>query len=196
MSTNNILNNLNIPAKQKIKIEEFDEPLEHPGKIFLAEIHGSAQRLLKIRKLSKYIRFCKCCLLPSETTGVVIPYSCLDNKRDFGLGIFLYFQFIKFCILIAFICACLSAIPTMVFSIRYSNDLTEYCDLYYKEKNSYDKINNINNDLKNYFYTNSEYCLKYLTSDNDNNNTFINLEKIISNDWVLIMSADNIKNYY
>ena len=196
MSTNNILTNLNIPPKQKIKIEEFDEPLEHPGKIFLAEIHGSAQRLLKIRKLSKYIRFCKCCLLPSETTGVVIPYSCLDNKRDFGLGIFLYFQFIKFCILIAFICSCLAAIPTMVFSIRYSNDLTEHCDKYYKQKNNYDENNITNNDLNNYFYTHNEYCLKYLTSDNDKNNSFINLEKIISNDWVLIMSADNIKNYY
>ena len=196
MSTNNILTNLNIPPKQKIKIEEFDEPLEHPGKIILAEIHGSAQRLLKIRKLSKYIRFCKCCLLPSETTGVVIPYSCLDNKRDFGLGIFLYFQFIKFCILIAFICSCLAAIPTMVFSIRYSNDLTEHCDKYYKQKNNYDENNSTNNDLNNYFYTHNEYCLKYLTSDNDKNNSFINLEKIISNDWVLIMSADNIKNYY
>ena len=196
MSTNNILTNLNIPPKQKIKIEEFDEPLEHPGKIILAEIHGSAQRLLKIRKLSKYIRFCKCCLLPSETTGVVIPYSCLDNKRDFGLGIFLYFQFIKFCILIAFICSCLAAIPTMVFSIRYSNDLTEHCDKYYKQKNNYDENNSTNKDLNNYFYTHNEYCLKYLTSDNDKNNSFINLEKIISNDWVLIMSADNIKNYY
>ena len=75
----------NYSKKRKNKIEEFDEPLEQPGRIFLAEIHGSAQRLLKIRKLSKYIRFCKCCLLPSETTGVVIPYSCLDDKKNFGL---------------------------------------------------------------------------------------------------------------
>ena len=105
MTTDNILNTLNIPSKKKNKIEEFEEPLEHPGRLYLAEIHGSAQRLLKIRKLSKYIRFCKCCLLPSETTGVVIPYSCFDDKRDFGLGIYLYFQYIKFCILIALIIA-------------------------------------------------------------------------------------------
>ena len=196
MNTNNILKNLNIQQKQKPKIEEFDEPLEHPGKIFLAEIHGSAQRLLKIKKLSKYIRFCKCCLLPSETTGVVIPYSCLDNKHDFGLGIFLYFQFIKFCILIAFICLCLASIPTIVFSIRYTNELTEHCDLYYLDKKSNIHINATNSDLNEYFYTSSEYCLKYLTSDSDKNNTFIDLEKIISSDWILKMSADNIKNYY
>ena len=165
------------------RIEEFEEPLEHPGKIILAEIHGSAQRLLKIRKLSKYIRFCKCCLLPSETTGVVIPYSCLDNKKDFGLGIFLYFQFIKFCALIAFICICLSSIPTIIFSVRYTNDLIEYCDLYY---------NNNNNSKINL----NKYCLKYLSNKDNNNKTFINLDKIISSDWILKMSVDNINNYY
>ena len=88
MNTNNIINKLNIQPKQKPKIEEFDEPLEYPGKIFLAEIHGSAQRLLKIKKLSKYIRFCKCCLLPSETTGVVIPYSCFDTNNCFFYKIY------------------------------------------------------------------------------------------------------------
>ena len=31
MNTNNILTNLNIKSKQKTKIEEFEEPLEHPG---------------------------------------------------------------------------------------------------------------------------------------------------------------------
>mgnify|MGYP007101886971 FL=1 len=196
MNTNNIINKLNIQPKQKPKIEEFDEPLEHPGKIFLAEIHGSAQRLLKIKKLSKYIRFCKCCLLPSETTGVVIPYSCLDDKHDFGLGIFLYFQFIKFCILIAFICLCLASIPTIVFSIRYTNELTEYCDLYYLDKKNIININYTIININEYLYTSNEYCLKYLTSDTDKNNTFIDLEKIISSDWILKMSADNIKNYY
>ena len=72
-------------------IEEFEEPLAQPGKIFLAEIHGSAQRFLKIKKISNHIRFCKCCLLPTETPGVVIPFTCLDKKEDFGIGIQLYF---------------------------------------------------------------------------------------------------------
>ena len=100
---------MKIPQKElsNIKdeeIEEFEEPLAQPGKIFLAEIHGSAQRFLKIKKLSKYIRFCKCCLLPSETPGVVVPYTCLDNLEDFGIGLHLYFVFIKFCIIIIFLC--------------------------------------------------------------------------------------------
>ena len=202
MAAKNFSNEINLPQKERVKIEEFEEPLEHPGKIYLAEIHGSAQRLLKIKKLSKYIRFCKCCLLPSETTGIVTPYSCLDNKEDFGLGIFLYFQFIKFCILIAFISLCLASIPTMVFSIRYTNDLTEHCDTYYINKNinTNININNTNNEntiINEYSYTSSEYCLKYLPSDEDENGnkTGIDLDEIISSDWILKMSADNIKNY-
>ena len=201
MTAKNNSDGINNQIKKRHKIEEFDEPLEHPGKIFLAEIHGSAQRLLKIRKLSKYIRFCKCCLLPSETTGIVSPYSCLDNKRDFGLGIYLYFQFITFCILISFIGLCLASIPTMVFSIRYSKDLTEHCNLYYIGKKNRYNIDNINNTVKNeFFYTSNYYCLKYLKSNEDenykNNNTIIDLGSIISSDWILKMSTDNIKNYY
>ena len=227
----NIYKKENVIKKEKDKIEEFDEPLEQPGKIFLAEIHGSAQRLLKIRKLSKYIRFCKCCLLPSETTGVVIPYSCLDNKKDFGLGIYLYFHYIRFCILITFISLCISSIPTMVFSIRYSNDINEYCKLYYVDsdiiKNNNNQNTNYNNshinmtnnnitsininntnktndknmnndtndDLKYKYITDNENCLKFL-SMKENNKTTIDLDSIISIDWIFKMSSDNIKIYY
>ena len=193
--------------KTKAKFEEFDEPLEQPGRIFLAEIHGSAQRLLKIKKLSKYIRFCKCCLLPSETTGLVMPYSCLDNKKDFGLGIFLYFRYIRFCIFITFISLCLSSIPTMVFSIRYANHLTNYCRLYYfnypiNNRTNRNNTNNLNmtnktenKNINEKMITNSEYCLKYLSME-EKNNTFTDLESIISSDWILKMSVDNINNYY
>ena len=88
-------------SSQNDEIEEFEEPLAQPGKLFLAEIHGSAQRFLKIKKLSKYIRSCKCCLLPSETPGVIVPYTCLDKMEDFGLGIELYFFIFLFVYLFA-----------------------------------------------------------------------------------------------
>ena len=132
--------------KRNNKIKEFDEPLEQPGKILYAEIHGSAQRLLKIKKISKYIRFCKCCLLPSETTGLVTPYSCFDHKKDFGFGIYLYFEYIKFCILMIFISLCMSSIPTMVFSIRYTNHLSEHCRLYFIDPNKTNITNYTNID--------------------------------------------------
>ena len=183
------------------KIKEFDEPLEEPGRIILAEIHGSAQRLLKIKRLSRYIRFCKCCHLPSETTGLVTPYSCFDHKKDFGFGIYLYFEYIKFCILMIFISFCMSSIPTMVFSIRYSNHLSEHCRMYFIDPNKTNiNITNYTNIDKNeernpYFITQNSDCVKYLSTEY-NNNTHINLDSIISSDWLLKMSVDNIKNYF
>jgi hypothetical protein len=88
----------------------------------------------------------------------------------------------------------------MVFSIRYTNDLIEHCDIYYIDKKFNKEINSNNNTLflNEFFHTRSEYCLKYLSSDEDKNNnkSIIGLDKIISSDWILKMSADNIKNYH
>ena len=43
--------NIHITKNKSEYIEEFDDPLCQPGRIFLAQIHGSAQRLLKVNKL-------------------------------------------------------------------------------------------------------------------------------------------------
>ena len=177
------------------KIEEFDEPLAQPGKIFLAEIHGSAQRFLKIKKLSKYIRFCKCCLLPSETPGVVIPYTCLDNKEDFGIGIQLYFYYIFFCSTICLASLFLCSIPAMVFSKRYYDDVEKHCESYFflnSANYTYNK-SSIEKQLYPELSTNSTNCYKYLgitlssTSSDDN---------IIKTDWIMKFSSDNVINYY
>ena len=90
----------------------------------------------------------------------------------------------------------------MVFSIRYTNDLTEHCNIYHTDKMAINAMNNnITNNgllLNESFYTSNDYCLKYLTSDENKNTnkTSIDLGKIISSDWILKMSADNIKNYH
>ena len=181
---------------KKKGIVEFDEPLEQPGKIYLAEIHGSAQRLLKIKKLSKYIRFCKCCLLPSETPGVVMPYTCLDNRKEFGLGIHLYFYYIQFCLFISIISLCLSSIPTIVFSNRYSKHLNDHCRNYYNDvNNSYNYLKNNTTIIHSFLTTNISNCLKYLSLD-QNSEIKEDLSSIIRTDWILKMSADNLKNYY
>ena len=104
------------------------EPLEEPGSIYEAEIHGSAQRLLNVHRITKYVKFCKCCCLPQETSSVVVPFNCLDNKLDFGLGIYLYFYYIKFCIIMSIIIICLSCIPSMIFSLKYTYEIKTYCN--------------------------------------------------------------------
>ena len=179
--------------KEKFRLEKFEEPLEMPGKIFLAEIHGSAQRLLKVKKLSKYIRFCQCCLLPSETPGVVMPYTCLDNRKDFGIGIHLYFSYIIFCISIIFVSFCLSSIPTMVFSIRYTNHLKDHCNKYYNIENNLTTNNTNEINDTNIFIQKKDSCKKYLSSSQSIKE---DLSSIIQTDWILRMSTDNLKNYY
>ena len=189
--------------KSKNKVEEFEEPLEQPGKIIFAQIHGSAQRLLKVKKLSKYIRFCRCCYLPSETPGLVMPYTCLDNLKDFGLGIHLYFIFILFCLLISFINFCMSSIPTMVFTIRYSNHLKKHCKIYYYPSNSTIDNNTIKMNLEgsDIFYPellmtgNKSDCLKYI-SQQDSSKINDNSKSIIETDWIIEMSVDTIGNYF
>ena len=177
------------------KIEEFDEPLAQPGKIFLAEIHGSAQRFLKVKKLSKYIRFCKCCLLPSETPGVVIPYTCLDNKEDFGIGIQLYFYYIFFCSIICLVSLVLCSIPAMVFSKRYYDDVEKHCESYFysKEGNLTYNKSVIGEKLHPELSTNSTNCYKYLgiTSSSGSSD-----DNIIKTDWIMKFSSDNVINYY
>ncbi len=90
------------------------EPLDEPGTIYNAEVHQSAQRLLKVHRITKYVKFCKCCALPQETPSVVVPFNFCDKQLDFGLGIYLYFYYIKFCILMSIICIGLSSISTIL----------------------------------------------------------------------------------
>ena len=187
--------NKNIKNTKISEIEECDEPLAQPGKIFLAEIHGSAQHFLKIKKLSKYIRFCKCCLLPSETPGVVVPYTCLDNKEDFGIGIHLYFVYIKFCIITTFIGLCLSSIPTMVFTKRYVKHLNEYCLNYFIHNNN--KTNqNLNNDTNTDFnpnlFTKDNNCHKYVNHAFHTDSELATIET----EWAINFDGGNVINYY
>ena len=127
-----------------------------------------------------------------------MPYTCLDDRKDFGIGIHLYFYFIKFCFIINFISLCLSSIPTMVFSIRYTNHLIEHCRIYYNDVNYTfgPAVNNKNSTLYNQaLITNNSECLKYL-STKYNNQINEDLETVVRNDWILKMSADNVKNYF
>ena len=123
-----------------------------------------------------------------------MPYDCMDSKEDFDIGIQLYFSYIKFCIFITFIGICLSSIPTMVFSRRYSNDLEDYCRIYYNDRNSSISIYP-NSEYYPELITRNEYCQKYLDEDMDDNYN-ADLKEVIQADWIIKFSADNTINYY
>ena len=59
------------------------EPLEEPGTIYNAEVHGVAQCLLKVHRVAKYVKFCRCCSLAKETPSVVVPFIWFDAQLDF-----------------------------------------------------------------------------------------------------------------
>ena len=139
------------------------EPLDEPGTIYNAEVHQSAQRLLKVHRITKYVKFCKCCCLPQETPGIVVPFSFSDRQLDFGIGIYLYFYYIKLCLLISFICIGLSSISTIVFAEKYSSDITDYCDkIIYNNTNSSSYSSNLADYDRGQFKTLIENCSKYI----------------------------------
>ena len=168
------------------------EPLDEPGTIYNAEVHQSAQRLLKVHRITKYVKFCKCCALPQETPGVVVPFNFCDKKLDFGLGIFLYFYYIKFCLIISFICIGLSSIATIIFSQEYANDIRSYCNKIITLKSEID-LENKNKDYK----TLLERCYKYIEIDEELLEEYnADVDDIIKLDWMNKMSTYNIKFYY
>ncbi len=170
------------------------EPLDEPGTLYNAEVHQSAQRLLKVHRITKYVKFCKCCSLPQETPGVVVRFNFCDRQLDFGLGIYLYFYYIKFLFIMSIICIGLSTVSTIVFAEKYSSDIIDYCNI---------KINN-NTDL-NYTLLNKsesfksliEDCYKYVDIDSNIINQYnVDISSVVKIDWMTKMSTYNLKYYY
>ena len=163
------------------------EPLEEPGSIYNAEVHGSAARLLKVHRITKYVKFCRDCYLPQETPGVVVPFNWFDEQLDYGIGIFLYFYYIKFLIVMTLICAGLSSVSTIVFSKDYANDIKDYCEKYLTTEST---LRFLSSDKANYTYSDlANDCSKYVS----NNSTD---DEVFKSDWLSDMSCYNLDTYY
>jgi len=181
LSQESIIKETNLPKDKRRKIRNelsYIERLEQPGTIYNAEVHGSAQRLLKVHRITKYVKFCPCCSLPQETPGVVVPFNISDKQTDFGLGIYLYFYYIKICLIISIICIGLASVSTIIFSQKYSSDLNDYCNLILSNNDS-----NLADNFK-------KDCTKFSTNETEI------YSNIIQIDWLISMSAHNIKNYH
>ena len=180
------------------------EPLDEPGTIYNAEVHQSAQRLLKVHRITKYVKFCKCCSLPQETPGVVVPFNFTDKQLDFGFGIYLYFYYIKFLFIMSILCIGLSTISTIVFSQKYSSDIKKYCEKMIKNNTNNINISNseiisrILADDNSYGYKELiEDCYKYIDIDSSTIKAYnADVSKVVKNDWMTKMSTYNLKYYY
>ena len=176
---------------------EYIEPLEEPGTLYNAEIHGAAQRLLKVHRITKYVKFCRCCSLPQETPSVVVPFNWFDEQLDFGIGIYLYFYYIKFCIIMSIICIGLSSISTIVFTKDYVSDIKNYCQKYTLNGtlfNSTESLYNTSVEEGGYSLSNLiDDCKKYMDYGNTN---VTNDDEAFEEDWLSDMSTYNFRTYY
>ena len=143
-----------VPPREKRRTARknlaYIEPLEEPGTIYNAEVHGAAQRLLKVHRITKYVKFCRCCSLPQETPSVVVPFNCFDEQLDFGIGIYLYFYYIKFCFIMSIIVIGLSSISTIVFTKDYVSDIKDYCQKYTSNITDSDIVRRLDNTSNDY----------------------------------------------
>jgi hypothetical protein len=180
--------------RQARKDLAYVEPLEEPGTIYNAEVHSAAQRLLKVHRITKYVKFCRCCSLPQETPGVVVPFNWFDKQLEFGMGIYLYFYYIKFCFVMAIICIGLSSISTIVFSKGYVSDIKDYCKKYtYNLTNQTNQTDQTDSTLRLLYELNDlkKECSKYLNYEDDDVD-----DDSFKADWLSDMSSYNIKSYY
>ena len=113
------------------------------GYIINAKIHSSANRPLhKINNLTEKVEFCPCCNLPSYTKGILEHFSYCSPTENFsecGVGIYLYFFYLKFAIFMLCIATCIAAIPMIIMSEHYTRGINTVC-----EKLEENKIENKN----------------------------------------------------
>ena len=88
---------------------------------------------------------------------------------------------------ISIICIGLASVSTIIFSQDYSLELNNYCDLVFNES----RLRNldVNDDFK-------KACTKFSSTSEGNETDKEIYSNIIQIDWLISMSAHNVKNYY
>ena len=139
--------------KDEVNVQDNSFNIYKLGDVELAERHGSANQPLKgLKKLDDKVNFCPCCGLPSKTQGYLEEYKTCDNPDDFsncGLGVSLYYSFIKFVILVLVVCCICVSCFNIYFSYKYTQELNTVCNNYYKSGYSTNK--DYINECKFYF---------------------------------------------
>ena len=154
--------------KKNIKNEE--EPpfsIYQLGKIDLAEKHRSANKPLReILKSDTIIDYCPCCNFPVMQKGILEPFKTCDDPEDFsncGIGVSLYFSFIKFIILIMLVVSIFIGFINIYYSYKYTIELIKVCNIYYKTEFSTNK--NYTEECKYYFTEADEDSEYYSLAD-------------------------------
>ena len=132
--------------KKEIKSKELDVEEEEfniysRGTVINAKKHRSATRPKKeledLNEQEENDHLCPCCGLPETVKGKVEYFKTCDNPDSFstcGQGVVLYYDYIKFVIIVSFIASIGISLFNIYFSNKYYKELTKVCNNYYHEK--------------------------------------------------------------
>jgi len=125
------------------EIEVIDETFNiySRGKIDIAEKHRSANRpkreIADLTEEEENNHICPCCGLSEEVNGKLEFFKTCDNPDDFsncGQGVVLYYDYIKFVIIISFIATIGMTFFNSYFSYKYYYEMTKICNNYYNDE--------------------------------------------------------------
>ena len=159
------------------------------GSMVIAKKHRSATRPKKqiqyLTEAEERDHICPCCGLPEKVRGKIEYFNTCDNPDDFsncGQGVVLYYDYIKFVIIISFIASVGMAFFNLYFSYKYYTEMTKVCNNYYHE------IYETKTDKTDYY----KECQYYMT-DSDIEKDGDNIKRIDS--FFFQFSSVNIKDY-
>eukprot|EP00340_Litonotus_pictus_P003925 CAMPEP_0170526062 /NCGR_PEP_ID=MMETSP0209-20121228/11532_1 /TAXON_ID=665100 ORGANISM="Litonotus pictus, Strain P1" /NCGR_SAMPLE_ID=MMETSP0209 /ASSEMBLY_ACC=CAM_ASM_000301 /LENGTH=153 /DNA_ID=CAMNT_0010815697 /DNA_START=54 /DNA_END=511 /DNA_ORIENTATION=+ len=120
-------------ALGKLSKEEFLDLTDHTGDIKQAEIHLKSNRIFdydKIDMKNNIVDLCDDCMCPVPKEGVDAKYEfCVSTKKlsNYGIGLYLYFFYMKYMALILVVLFGMVAVPQMYFAGVYNDDLSDHC---------------------------------------------------------------------
>ena len=178
----------NIKPK-KVAVENEISNVYSRGTIINAEKHRSATRpkkeIKQLTEAEEREHLCPCCGLPEKVKRKIEYFKTCDNPDEFsscGQGVVLYYDYIKFVIIISFIASVGMACFNIYFSYKYYSEMTKVCNNYYHEK--YQNLPD-----KSKFHKKCQY---YMT-DSDREKDGDNIKQIDS--FFFMLSSVNIKDY-
>ena len=124
------------------EVEEIDNSFNiyARGKVPFAVMHRSATRPKKesgnLTQEEEDKHICPCCGLTEEIPGKVDYFKTCDHPDDFsncGLGVVLYYDYIKFVIIISVIATVGITFFNLYYSNLYYREMTKICNNYYHE---------------------------------------------------------------
>ncbi|MCQ2816322.1 MAG: anoctamin [archaeon] len=134
----------NEEENKQIDADAVMDKLEAPGVISKAKIHGDSRRVLHLANDiddPSSINFCDDCYLPQGDEKNVIKYDFYDSEpkdfANFGMGIYLFFFFIKYIIATSIALFISASLPYIILSSTYFTAIRNFCTEYYMPSDMY-----------------------------------------------------------